>query len=371
MSRRSPRILMTSGEAPPMIGGVGDFSIKLLMALRTARPEWSFRLLTRRPKRYDLPFSISGGVPVLRPVHGWTPRLNDRAVRLARNMRYDLLHVQEEAFAWFESDVAVRLAELRPEVPVVVTLHELHQDRDSFRHTRRLIEQADAVATNDQRTADRCLTYAGRKVDRVSFSPSNIEPFPEVLRPPKVPGLVCTFGFINRLKRFDVLYDALKRVRATHPELSWRIVGPFDPPKDADHREVADLLGDESWIRFTGALDALQNLPRLLHETELLLLPFDDGASLRRGSLQGGWRFGLPIVTTRPLVVESAFRDGKNIVFADREDPDTWAEAILRLLESPQDRERIGWAGFETSKAFSFEALARDYLAIYEQSLGM
>lgn len=362
---------MVSGEAPPIIGGVGDFTVRLLQALHTNRPDFSLRYLTRRIRWFDSPITTLGGIRTYRPVHGWTPKLNRQALRFARLLRYDILHIQEEAFSWFESDVATELAELRPGLPVVVTLHEMHHDRPSFENTLRLIARADAITANDRRTAERCERYAGRTVDRVLFSPGNIEPLADRSKPSQVPGRVCTFGLINRLKRFDILYEALRRVHAARPDLTWHIVGPFEPEKNAEHSAIRDQLAGAEWIRFTGSLDAERDLPRELHQAQVMLLPFDDGASLRRTSLQAGWRFGLPVVTTRPPEVEPGFEEGTNVIFADRDDPDSWFKAVSRLLDSSEERARIGQGGYETSKHYTFDALAREYAAIYERLTGL
>jgi glycosyltransferase involved in cell wall biosynthesis len=361
---------MLSGEAPPIIGGVGDYTVRLLHAIREQRPDWSLTLMTRRRRWFDAPVSKPGGIRTFRPVHGWTPRWNRYATGLARWLPYDVLHIQEEPYSWFETDVAVRIAQLRPRVPMVVTLHELHPQRASFDNARRLVDLAAAVTANDNRTAELCQRHAGRTVDRILFSPGNIEPLPESQRPNPVRGRVCTFGLINRLKRFDILFEALKRVRTARPDLTWHIVGPFDPEIDAEHRAVRDQLAGADWIRFTGALDADRELPGELHQAEVMLLPFDDGASLRRTSLQAGWRFALPVVTTRPPAIEPGFEAGGNVIFADREDPESWYQAVSRLLESSEERDRISRGGWATSEAYTFEALAREHVAIYERLTG-
>jgi len=368
--KRPIRVLMLSGEAPPIVGGVGDYTVRLLQAISEQRPDWSLTLLTRRRRWFDAPVSKSGGIRIFRPVHGWTHRWNRLAIRLAGCLRFDVLHVQEEPYSWFETDVAVRIAQVRPRVRLVVTLHELHPRRASFENARELVDTAAAITANDSRTAELCLRHTGRTVDRILFSPGNVEPLPESKRPKPVRGRVCTFGLINRLKRFDILFEALKRVRAARPDLTWHIVGPFDPATDAEHRAVRDQLAGADWIRFTGSLDADRELPAELHQSEVMLLPFDDGASLRRTSLQAGWRFGLPVVTTRPPAIEPGFEPEGNVIFADREDPESWYRAVSRLLESSAERDRIGRGGRATSEAYTFEALAREHIAIYERLAG-
>jgi glycosyltransferase involved in cell wall biosynthesis len=358
---------MISGEAPPLIGGVGDYTIRLLQSIHALRPEWSLRLMTRRPRWFDLPYKNIDGISTLRPVHGWTPKWNRLAIGLANYLKYDLIHVQEEAFSWFESDIAAKLAELKPEIPVVVTLHELHQERESLAHTKRLIDRANVLTANDYRTADRCQRFGSRQVERILFSPCNLEPLLETGRPPKVPDRVCTFGLINPLKRFDVLFEGLKLVRAKRPELTWHIIGPFEPDRNPEHRAVADQLAGADWVKFTGALDARGSVQKALHESEAMLLPFDDGASLRRTSLQAGWRFGLPVITTKPPDNEPGFEDFGNVVFADLDKPASWFDAVIAVLGSSSVCERMGRAGFDASERYSFTALAKEHIAIYER----
>jgi glycosyltransferase involved in cell wall biosynthesis len=362
-----PRILMVSGEAPPLLGGVGDSTDRLLQALARLRPDWHWLWLTRRPRLLAAPFGRRGAVRVLRPVHRWDRPWSLAAAVAARLARPGLVHVQEELYSFFESDAAVRIARATAPAPLVVTLHEYHDDRPGVAHTRALVGRARFVMANDRRTADRCAALAGRAPDRVLWSVPTVEP-PEPswgVRP--VPGLVTTFGFVGALKSLEPAFHALARLRESRPGLRWRIVGPFDPAANPDHAALAARLA-APWVEFTGALHGRELRTRLA-ESSLMLLPFADGASTRRGSLQVAWAFGLPVVTTAPGAPEPALLDGENCLLAPGPTAEALAAPIARALDDPALAGRLRAGSLGTAARFSPERQAELHVAIYESLL--
>src|SRR5262245_11782784 len=69
MSR--PRILLVSGNGPPKIDGVGDYTANLADELTKRRPEWQWYWLCRRPRWFHIPWRRRGPVRLVRPAHGW------------------------------------------------------------------------------------------------------------------------------------------------------------------------------------------------------------------------------------------------------------------------------------------------------------
>jgi glycosyltransferase involved in cell wall biosynthesis len=180
---------------------------------------------------------------------------------------------------------------------------------------------------------------------------------------------VTSFGFINPLKGYGTVYEALKRVRADRPDLRWTIIGPFDPSGNEGHRSMAGWA-DEGWVEFTGSLDGPPLRTRLA-ETELMLLPFNDGASPRRSSLQVAWAFGLATLTTPPpaSAPEPEIRGGVNCALALAGDVDAWDREIRTLLADPGRRALLGAGAAETAARYSVASQACIYLEIYEDLL--
>src|SRR5713226_3303571 len=130
---RPPRILMISGNAPPIIDGVGHYTANLLETLKALRPKWDWRWLCRRPRWWHSPLVSYRGIPTIRPTHDWNELGKGLACTAVRWARPDLVHIQDQIHSYHETDAAFRMAEA-VRSPVVVTLHEFHTELASVRH---------------------------------------------------------------------------------------------------------------------------------------------------------------------------------------------------------------------------------------------
>jgi glycosyltransferase involved in cell wall biosynthesis len=106
------------------------------------------------------------------------------------------------------------------------------------------------------------------------------------------------------------------RLLESHPELAGRLHAAADLEADA----VADHLR---------ACDAL-------------LQPYPDGVSSRRGSVMTGLALGLPIATSEGFLSESIWRDESLVALAPAGDFPAQVAVLERLLESPDERRRLG-----------------------------
>ncbi len=361
-----PRVLMVSGEAPPLCGGVGDSTHQLLREMAALRPGWRWLWLSRRPRWNSAPITRLGPITLLRPAFGWGEGSTRFSEAVARLCRADLVHVQDEEYSYAHTRAACRIAAASG-APTVATLHEFHTDGRGLAHTVELARGAQVVVANDRRTADQCREHAGREPDHVLWSANTIQP-PERGSDIRLQaGLVATFGFINRLKLLDVAYEGLDRLRARRPDLRWKIIGPFEPEDKPDHAGLAHRLGGD-WVTFTGGLPESGVRSRLA-EARLMILPFSDGASTRRGTLQVAWAFGMPVVTTPPPAEEPMIVDGWNCRLVRESTPEAWAEAIAGILDDPALEARLREGSLATAEAFSVARQAAHYIDIYESLL--
>lgn len=358
---------MVSGHAPPMLDGVGDATAMLLAELARRRPEWRWTWLTRRPGWSRSPIVRGPGYRMVRPNHTWTPSGRRVARAALRALRPGLVHVQEQIHSFFETDAAPRLA-AAASCPVVTTLHEYHVELPSAVHTDELVRLSSAVIANDARNAERCLERTGRAVDARWWSGSTVEPPRPGEFPPREPDLVTTFGFISALKALDLPLRGLDRLRAAGRRLRWQVIGPFRPESDPGHARLAEVAGPDR-IEFTGAVD-FPRLRRLLAASRVMLLPFADGASLRRTTLHAAWAFGIPTITTPPPCDEPEIVDGVNCLFVREATPEAWADALARILDDPALESRLSAGGVAASETYGWPELARRHLALYDRVLG-
>ncbi len=368
MKRR--RILMVSGNAPPVRDGVGDFTDRLTRELIRRRPDWAWYWICRRPRWYQAPIVRRDGLTLLRPSHTWTPQGIRLACSAARAVRPDLIHIQEQIHSFFETDAACRLADLATSagLPLVTTLHEYHVELPSVRHTSYVVKSSDVIIANDPRNAERCLDQTGRSADHRWWSGSTLSPPPLTSRAATIPGRLTTFGFISALKALGLVGEAVKDLRRQSPEVHWTIIGEFRPDADPAHAALAKQI-DPAAVEFTGALPDGPELQCRLAESEIMLLPFTDGASQRRSTLHVAWAYGLPVLTTPPPTENDAVVDGVNCLFVREPTAKAWAEAIQRVRSDADLAARLRAGSLAAAERFSWSRLAELYLGVYDRLL--
>ncbi len=365
-----PHVVMVSGHAPPAMDGVGDATAMLMAELARQRPDWTWTWLARRPGWWRSPWISGPGYRVVRPHHTWTEPDRRLACGVLGLLKPDLVHIQEQIHSYFETDAAPRLAAAAG-CPVVTTLHEYHVELPSVVHTDELVRRSTAIIANDARNAERCLERTGRVADARWWSGNTVEPCaPGAPRRPES-DVVTTFGFLTALKSIGLTLEALERLRAEGRRLRWRIIGPFDPAANPDHAAIAELgLCHRDWIEFTGGFSVRDpELQRLLGESRAMLLPFSDGASLRRTTLFAAWAFGIPAITTPPPGDEPEIVDEENTLLVHESTPEAWARAIARVLDDPVLESRLSEGGRRAAERYGWPELARRHLALYDRVL--
>lgn len=366
----APRIVMVSGYAPPVVDGVGAYTSEILRALARRRPDWHWAWLSKRARWFHTPYRVQPGtgIPMWQPSHAWDARGVAIASWALRRLRPDLLHVQEQIHSFHETDAALRLASATA-APLVTTLHEYHVELPSARITTELARRSRVVIANDARNASRCLEEAGRPAEHLWWSGTNVPaPDPSWGLIPE-PGSVVTFGFIHAKKGLDLVHDALALLKPNRPDLHWRIIGPFEPGSDPHHADLLARFGaGGDWVEFTGGFRDLDDrrLRTILGRAQAMLLPFVDGASPRRGTLQAAWAAGMPVVTTPPEPDEPTIVDGENCLLVREPTPEAWAAAVARLLDDPALAARLRAGSLAAAEHYGWDRLADLHIAMYE-----
>lgn len=81
------------------------------------------------------------------------------------------------------------------------------------------------------------------------------------------------------------------------------------------------------------------------------------------------WAFGKPVIALRLPVLETVINDGHDGLLVDRT-PEAVAQAIVRLLRSPEEARRMGVAGrLKVERDFSWERAAVRVAAVYRRAI--
>lgn len=396
-------VLLITGEYPPMQGGVGDYTCRLNGALQAQ--SIAVRVLTRRIREPAMHSTAAGDraeLPASGPFR--IPQITLGAtLRALRATRARIAHIQYQTGAY----------ELRPTVnflpallnrawgrPVVVTFHDLRFPylfpkagplRDFVNYVMARTASA-AIATNaeDYARLQRWRVPHLRLVPIGSNIPNNPPAGYDRTEWRQRYGagaktvLLAYFGFLNSSKGLDDLLRALQTLRQSG-DFRLLIVGGGLGSSDPTNRETAARLdslarelGVGERIAWTGFL-APREVSAALLAADIAVLPYADGASLRRGSLLAALAHGLPLVTTLPNSGKEAssiggalpqLEDGHNALLVEAGNAEMLAAAIGRVAADGELRTRLANGAREIARFFSWAAIAEQHAQLYSELLG-
>jgi|SRR5581483_841263 glycosyltransferase involved in cell wall biosynthesis len=424
------RILFLTGEFPPLQGGVGDCTNEIARALAQRGVEVS--VLTSDPSSVisnqssvsNLQSPVSN-LHIFRTIQKWNWSALAQIRKTISEIRPDIAHIQYQTGAFGMHPMINFLPRfLSPSlfrrggrgVRSVVTFHDLLPAylfpkagplRDWV--TFQLARSADAViATNEQDYQ----TLGALNLKLLTLIPigSNIAP---TAPPPDFSRanlrarldvrddetLLVYFGFLNASKGAETLIHALRDLPNAKLLFLGGQTGASDPTNVAYAEHVKEIIRDwrlENRVLWTDYLPAEQ-VSAHFYAADVCVLPYRDGASFRRGSFMAALAHGMPIITTnaesgtrkvesRERKAESQkwkaksdgengasalpmLRDGENVLLVPPDDPAAIVAAVTRLQNAPDLQHRLGANARRTARAFSWDKIADEHIALYEKML--
>jgi glycosyltransferase involved in cell wall biosynthesis len=183
--------------------------------------------------------------------------------------------------------------------------------------------------------------------------------------------LLAYVGGFSPHKNLSVVIDVLRELRAEPRFADLQLVLVGDYTGDvffSCYREVrkqVQELGLEEHVIFSGYLGD-EDIAAVLNAAEVLLLPsFCEGVGLP--ALEAA-ACGTPVVVTRRSPLPELL--GEGAIALEPEDRAGWREAVRRILLEPELAKRMSAAGLEAVARLSWEASARQLLAIFEEVAG-
>ncbi|MGC9400444.1 MAG: glycosyltransferase family 4 protein [Anaerolineae bacterium] len=384
------RIVMITGEYPPMEGGVGDFTYKLSHALTALKHE--VHVLTSGGDAQ----TQEDGMTVHHKLADWGWGAHAKITRWLQEIQPDVINIQYQAAA-YQMRGAInfypRLQGKHVPAPLVTTFHDLRPPYlfPKAGPLRRwavywLAKYSDGIiVTNgaDYTELDQHLDTERRPRIKIIHIGSNIAPNPpadydrDAWRAAHGIGeedlLLGFFGFLNANKGVETLLQALARLVHNGLPAHLIFIGGRTGSSDPTNREYADSidrlivdLGLEARVHRTGFVKP-SGVSAALLASDICALPYRDGVSLRRGTLHACLAHGCPIVTTEPSTPLEDLQEGKHMLMVPPEDAKALAEAIRRLWETPELRARLSENATVLAEAFSWERIAAHTAAFFRQ----
>jgi len=355
--------------------GVGDYT--RCLAEELARQGEDVVVLTSDRYRGE----VHGPVTVLPEVRDWTIGEALRLTSSAVSPPVDLIHLQYTPDLYGQGMGFTFLpvvARIRSGPPAVVTFHTLVGGSLWSRVVAPvlLLTARWSISANEEVSAmiHRRLPWLAGRCTEIPIGaniPTNPAGAPRVSRAalglPQEGPLLVHFGLLYPGKGLETLFAALSQLLCVQPHVTLVVVGDNRIENMGyleDLKALAERLGVASSIMWMGHRSG-DEVSRILSAADLFVVPYDDGISIRRGSLMAGLAHGCPVVSTVSSLPSAYLRDGDNIALVPPKDAAALASRIVSLLAQPEEAACLGKAALALAERFTWPVLAKETRALY------
>ena len=389
------KIGLVSGEFPPLEGGVGAFTQELAQALhadghdvhvitsRNTRPENAEKSYRTRNDPVDLQFAQ------LHPrIERWRWPSMATIVDIVLRHELEVVNIQYQAAAYNMKSPAINFLpwRMRGISKTVVTFHDLRVPylfpragplRKSA--VRFMAKRATGVITTnvgDYETLaaeiDTPLTQIPIGSNIKTYTPHHIEiaEAREQLNLAVGDHLIGYFGFLNKSKGADTLLQALSTL---DERFHLVFIGGQTGASDATNidflekiKALAAELGLSERVHWTGFLSNAR-VSTFLHAADMFVMPYQDGASLRRGTLMAVIAHGRPLITTFPLEPTPELVHGENVWLVPAEDVSSLSESVETLAGDAELRLKLGAGASRSAELFTWDRIAASTAAFFAE----
>ncbi len=355
-----PFVILFSGNAPPVLCGIGDYSARLTEELRGSG--YPVEIYSRA--QGGVMETATTSTPVAKP---GTAGVDTLLARIAKR-RPDIIHLQYEADAFGDDGFSLlrfAVAARRMRVSLVTTFHALDGPR-SWGTAHRLALIAGIIGSRDivvcskrQHDALGKLPGVGGKTHLIPVGNTVPVMGKRSARVAGEPLRLVYFGFVWRGRNLETCVRALAAVHAQTPATLTIAGGIKDEAYRRAVESLAASLGMSERVTFTGDLPAAA-LSQILADADIALLPFATGVSTGRSTFAAVLEHGVPTVTmATPGNRIPEFRDGENLLSVSPDDVDGFVRETVRLATDTALRRSLAANVPTLAKLFSWQEIAR------------
>jgi polysaccharide biosynthesis protein PslF len=186
--------------------------------------------------------------------------------------------------------------------------------------------------------------------------------------------VITFFGFLHPVKGLETLLPAFKKVLSTHPQTRLLLIGGVESlalrENEAKrywsklHNLIAELNLNEI-VYLTGYVDA-ETASKYLSGSDIGVLPFNHGMTMKSGSLLTLLAHGLPVVATKH---PTSLPGGHPVQLVPPRNIEALADGLCQLLNYPEKCHYLGNIGLNFVQNFTWSNIARSHLSIYQKLL--
>ena len=386
MAAEQPKVLFVTGEYPPMVGGVGRFTAELALALQTQGAQGAVLTDEQVPAATE-----PGVVQVLPGRRSWGWRILSDIPACARAIGAEWVHVQFQtaAFGMHPAINALPYFLRRHGLRAAWTYHDLRvpylfpKAGSRLRNwvTRLPLRAADAVVVTNQRDWESVQGQVQRgQLYRIPIG-SDIESrrFTAEERSQRRAArgyggeqlVLGYFGFLNASKGGLTLVETLAALagegRDVHLLMIGERVGASDATNFAYLQRVEAAIAEHGLngrVQWTGH-QSDEEVAADFNAIDVLVMPYEDGMSMRRSTLTAALANGCAIVTTQPQAPTPELVADSDLLLVPPRDPAATATAVRRIAADPRLAEKLRVNARKAARQFSWEVIAARHLEMY------
>lgn len=384
MAADQPKVLFVTGEYPPMVGGVGRFTAELASALQTQGAQVS--VLTDEQVTAE-----SVAVRVLPGRRSWGWRILSDIPACARAIGAEWVHIQFQTAAYG----------MHPAINVLPYFLRRHGLRAAWTYhdlrvpylfpkagarvrnwvTRLPLRAADAVVVTNQSDWESVQGQVQHgQLHRIPIG-SDIESrrftAEERYQRRAARGyggeqlVLGYFGFLNASKGGLTLVETLAALAAdgrdVHLLMIGERVGASDETNFAYLQRVEAAVADhglDGRVQWTGHQSDAE-VAADFNAIDVLVMPYEDGMSMRRSTLTAALANGCAIVTTHPQAPTPELVADSDLLLVPPRDPAATAAAVRRIAADSRLAEKLRVNARKAARQFSWEVIAARHLEMY------
>jgi glycosyltransferase involved in cell wall biosynthesis len=388
------KIGLVTGEYPPMQGGVGAFTRELAKALALAGCE--IHIITDRrarpaEKRQNwrlLQEPIDLGFAQLHARVGqWRWPVLTTVTDIVVRQELDVLNIQYQAAAYHMRSPAINFLpwRLKGITKTVVTFHDLRVPYlfpKAGRIRRAAVDfmarqahgvvvtnAADYESMSAVRSGQVRQIPIGSNISTVEVEAAAVAELRSKLNISPDHFLLGYFGFLNESKGADLLIQALAhQPENTHLLFIGGRTGSSDRDNNQDFYDhllqASARLNLLERVHFTGFVSD-REVAGYLAAADLMVMPYRDGVSLRRGTLMAVLAHGRPLLTTRPVTPIPELVHGRHAYLVPAGQVEPLSNAICELMADRQGRIDMGREARSLAASFSWDRIAEQTSAFF------
>lgn len=267
--------------------------------------------------------------------------------------------------------------------PVVITFHTVLPDPDEelYSTVRLLAENASAVIVMTN-LSKKILSHEYAVLQKkIKVAPHGIHSQPYTLSQQAKTTLgysdrlvLSTFGLISRLKGLEYVIEALPQVVREFPDFVYIIFGATHPVVLAQEGEsyrnflVKKIygLGLYDHVKMYNRYFPLSELLHFLKATDIYISPSLEPNQAVSGTLSYALGVGRPVISTAFAQAREVLTDEVGIL-VDFRSPDSYADAILRLLRDDERRLQLGRNAYFRTRNMIWPNVALQYARVFSE----